>query len=275
MTDDREAFREKVIDKIRKLRAKGSNGAVTEEEANAFLDAAARLMAEHSVGDDDIARAGIAVQPIRKRGVHTSLQKMHPACTALSAIGLLTGTYIGLRVESSRRVDNGRLTEEVGFLSISGRPSDREVASYMFDQVRNLIDGAWRTERERRLEFLRIATGQRNVSSRFLLVVYGKVRKEMEEDGRGIGAKQRRSFGFGMARRLADRIEKMAVRGGDKANAMVVWQGVARPEGKPQKKLDLDLRAYSQGDAAGKQASLGQGVAAGQAAVLMIEEDAR
>lgn len=275
MTDDREAFREKVIDKIRKLRAKGSNRGVTEEEANAFLDAAARLMKEHSVDDGDISRAGIAVEPIRKRGVHTSLQKMHPACTALSAIGLLTGTYIGIRVASSRWVGNKRLAEEVGFLTISGRPPDREVASYMFDQIRNLIDGAWRIERERRLEFLRIAIGQRNASGRFLQAVYGRVRKEMEESGRGIGAKQRRSFGFGMAARLADRIEKMAVRGADKANALVVWQAARAPEGKPQKKLDLDVLAYTKGDAAGKQASLGQGVAAGQAAVLMIEENAR
>lgn len=267
MAEDREKYREKVIDKIRKLRAKGENAAVSEEEANAFLDAAAKLMRKHRVDDGDLARAGIDVDRVYARGVHVSTHKMHPACATIDAIGKLTGTHIGVGTTTTRR---GRRWSEENFLSISGRPQDREVAAYMFDQVRNLIDGAWRAERDRRLPPLRRAASQAGVTVAFILRD-GTTKKMLREYGYAVDARARRSFGFGMAHRVAKRIEAMAVRHGDAANALVVWREKITPNAREQKRPDYDISSYWSGDNAGKSASLGQGVAAGQPAVLSLE----
>jgi hypothetical protein len=264
MTQDRE----RLIDKIRKLRAKGSDSGVTEDEANAFLDAAARLMAENNVGADDLAKAGIGVEPVEKVGAHTSIHKMHPACTVLDAIGKLTGTSIGVRVETIPKPHGG--WREIGALTISGRQQDREVADYMFDQVRNLIDAAWRTERERRLEPMRKALGPAEQH----FATHPDIQKFAREKGYGIGHKERRSFGFGMARRLAQRIEQMATRHADSSNALAVWHDTheVTPDKKPPKPLDIDHRAFSKGSSAGSDVALGDGLASGQRHVHQIEK---
>lgn len=269
--DHPQADREKLIDRIRKLRAKGSDSGVTEEEADAFLDAAARMMAENNIGADDLAKAGIGVEPVEKRGVHVSVHKMHPACMTLDAIGKLTGTSIGMRVSSVHR--NGRW-REIGSLMISGRLADREIADYMYDQVRNLIDGAWRTERCRRLAPLMRSLEGKDARVRLLdLVNHPDVSAAMKKHGHGVGAKERRSFQFGMARRIAERIELMATRHNESQNAMTVWreQCSVTEDGKKAKPLDLDMHSYSQGAAIGRSAELGQGVATGQKSVLSLD----
>jgi hypothetical protein len=265
------AAREKLIDRIRKLRAKGENAAVTEAEANTFLDAAARLMEEHAITAQEFELAGIGIDPIEKRGVHTSPHKMHPACVVLDAIGKLTGTHIGLRVTTT--TVGGRRTREVGSLLISGRQQDREIADYMFDQVRNLIDGAWKAERSQRLAQIAGMALKAGTTVSFVLS-QEETKSYLEMSGYGVSARARRSFGFGMGHRLGKRIEQMAVRHGDSQNALVVWrQNLAVTPRKEPRPLDIDFKSYSQGDAVGKDASLGRGMASGQDAVLEIGHD--
>lgn len=263
-----QADREKLIDRIRKLRAKGEDAGVTEAEANAFLDAAARMMADHSIADDDLAKAGIGVEPVEKKGAHVSIHKMHPACIALEAIGKLTGTSIGISVTHGRV--NGKW-REIGSLTISGRQSDREIADYMFDQVRNMIDGAWKVERERRLAPL-IRSAKEDRADVGSLLRHPEVREMMRKHGLGIGHKERRSFGFGMARRITQRIASMATRHADSSNALIVWreQRTVTEDKRKPKPVDLDMHSYSQGAAVAKDIDLGQGVCAGQVDVLRI-----
>lgn len=266
------ADREKLIDKIRKLRAKGENAAVTEEEANAFLSAAARLMAEHRLTDEEMRVYGIGVEPVEKVGVHTSIHKMHPACACLHAIGKLTGTHIGVVINAYIREAERRAYREIGSLAISGRPHDRQIAEYMFDQVRNLIDGAWAAERRRRLARLQAQAVNHGIPLAHLLRMRD-IKDALRERGHGVGAKERRSFGFGMAHRMNDRIEAMAVRRADKEAALAVFRKKMEQVDKAaesDRKPAMDMRAYAQGDVAGRQAELGQGVATGQASVLAI-----
>lgn len=265
--------RERLIDKIRKLRAKGQNTGTTEAEANAFLDAAAKLMREHDVDDDDLAKAGIGIEPVEKKGVHTSIGKAHPACVCLEAIGQLTGTSIGLRV--TRKIVDGA-AREIGALTISGRPADRQIADYLYDQIRNMIDGAWAAERKSRLDrvaqVIRLREPTADVRE---TLAQTWMRQGMADAGMGIDTKARRSFGFGMAMRLAERIERMATRQADSANAMTVWreQTTVSEDKRRQKKLDLDMAAYGQGAKAGETADLGRGVETGQASVKGIGVD--
>lgn len=265
--------RERLIDKIRKLRAKGEGAGTTEAEANAFLDAAAKLMRDHNVGDDDLAKAGIGIEPVEKKGVHTSIHKAHPACVCLEAIGKLTGTSIGLRVTTKTVAGKRR---EVGALTISGRSADRQIADYLYDQIHNLIDGAWAIERKSRLDrvaqVIRVREPTADVRE---ALAQSWMRKGMAEAGMGIGAKERRSFGFGMAMRLADRIEKMATRQSDSATAMTVWreQTTVTADKKKTSKPDLDMAAYGRGAQVGETADMGRGVGAGQTSVKAIEVD--
>lgn len=258
--------REKLIDKIRKLRTKGADGAVTEAEANAFLNAAARLMADHGVNDEHLAKAGIEVGVIEKKGVHVSLHKAHPAVFAIDAIGKLTGTSIGMRVTTVPLPKGG--WREIGGLTISGRPADREIAEYLYDQVRNLIDAAWKAERRRRIDRIRSALGSEHAE----LETHPEVQEFVAKWGLGVGHKARRSFGFGMAYRLADRIEKMATRQAESETALTVWRERCDidDDKKPPRPLDLDLASYRDGAIAGKDASLGDGVSAGQGSTLKL-----
>lgn len=259
--------REKLLDKIKKLRAKGADGAVGEAEANAFLDAAARMMAEHGLSDDDLAKAGIDIEPVEKSGVHTSIHKMHPACIVIDAIAKLTGTSIGLRVTSTKR--NGKW-REIGAFTIAGRPSDRQVADYLFDQVRNLIDAAWTAERAAR--FSRVEALVSNEPGYHPSMLRSSVMREfMSKNGFGVDRKERRSFQFGMARRFAERIEAMSTRHADSEMAMVVWREQNTvTEQKKSKPVDLDMRAFAKGGDAGKDTHLGHGMAAAQKAVAAI-----
>lgn len=266
MTSDRE----RLIDKIRKLRAKGEGHGTTEAEAHAFLDAAAKMMRDHGVDDAEMIKAGIGIEPIEKKGVHTSIHKAHPACVCLEAIGKLTGTSIGLRVTTGTK---GGKQREIGALTISGRPQDRQIADYLYDQIRNLIDGAWSVERKNRLD--RVAKVLRvkepHITDVGEILAQTWMRQGMADAGLGIGHKERRSFGFGMGVRLAERIERMATRHADSENALAVWrEQTTVSDKKKQTKLDLDLAAYGKGSDVGKTADLGRGVEAGQSDVLRL-----
>jgi hypothetical protein len=265
MQAEPDAVRDKLIDKIRKVRAKGSDGGVTEAEANAFLDAAARMMAEHGVHDDDLAKAGIGVDPVEKKGVHVSLHRAHPAVICTAAIGKLTGTSIGLRV-TTVPVDGGGW-REIGSLTIAGRPADREIADYLYDQIRNLIDAAWKAERDRRLA----KVGALLAEDEEHLATHRIIQAEVAKMGLGVGHKARRSFGFGMARRISERLETMATRQADSATAMAVWREKNKDtEDKKQKSLDLDFSSYGRGAEVGKDVALSSGISAGQQQVLHI-----
>jgi hypothetical protein len=188
------------------------------------------------------------------------------------AIGKLTGTHIGVQVQTT--TVGGCRTREVGSLLISGRQQDREIADYMFDQVRNLIDGAWKAERSQRLAKIAGMALKAGTTVSFVLS-QEETKSYLEMSGYGVSARARRSFGFGMGHRLGKRIEQMAVRHGDSQNALVVWrQNLAvTPEKERRRPLDIDFKSYSQGDAVGKDASLGRGLSRGHAAVLVIGHD--
>jgi hypothetical protein len=256
-----EADREKLIDRIKKLRAKGSDSAVTEEEANAFLDTVARLMAEHAISDEDLHLYGIEVEIIPKAGVHVDVNKQHPAALALGAIAHLTGTAIGSSVCSNAA------GSKVSALVISGRKPDREVADFLFDQVRNLIDAAWKEERRRRLAALQSVLRKpewEGVSLRECLRVPGA------SDRFGVDKKNRRSFGIGMAINFSNRIEAMAVRKQQSDDASKVWNREVKATYDDTKdmaklKASLDARSVLAGQSqAGKiELELGAGIRAG------------
>lgn len=257
MTDQRE----RLLDKIKKLKTKGTDAGVTEEEANAFLDAAARLMREHGIDDTDVERAGIDVVKIDKKGAAFNASIAHPAAFACASISALTGTSIGMgtRYEWDQKALKER---HIGTLIIAGRPPDREIADYLFDQVRNLIDGAWAQERKRRIS---VASGYGFTAGEISNVI-------ADEKGFGIGHKARRSFGIGMAVRIAQRLEAMAARKADCEAAQAVWE--ANVEAKKDKsKLDVEMHAFMSGRKSGDRVDLGQGVATGTAAPLAIAKE--
>jgi Protein of unknown function (DUF2786) len=264
MSDD---VTNKLLEKIKKLRAKGADQAVGEDEAASFLDAAARLMADHGLSEKDVERAGIVSEFFEKKGVHWSTAKSHPAVFALASIGRLTGCAIGLRAAKQRR--NGKTVTVCG-LTIVGRKADCEVASYMFEQMRNLMDAAWAQERKRRRDKAVSVLGQLD-GFHIGLLDTDVMQKALEGSGLATGTQQRRSFRIGMACRLAERIEAMATRNGDFETAKAAWlernpdvKGPAKPGFK------IDPNDFAHGARAGADASLGQGMAAATAAPLAL-----
>jgi hypothetical protein len=253
-----EADREKLIDRIKKLRAKGSDKSVSEEEANTFLDAAARMMAENTVTDEDLLIFGIDVEEYPKRGAHTSPLKAHPACLVCDSIAALTGTAIGFRVTYKK----GR---EIGSLTISGRKPDREIASYMFDQVQNLIDATWRAERRRRLQPIinELKTERYRGLKLSDLLRVPELNKQLSAIGNGVGSRERKSFGLGMAYRMDSRIHAMAVRKGDAEAAKGVWEKKVTVTEHDNKSFKADTGELLRGFRAGNEVELGAGVGAG------------
>jgi hypothetical protein len=254
--------RNKLLERIKKLRSKGEDAAATDAEAEAFLAAAARMMKEHDLSDSDVETAGIEIVEVQRVGAHAHEGMAHPACQCIVAISNLTGTRIGMSTKR-RKIYNPKerkITQEMtGWLKVAGVKADIEIAIYLFDTVKNLIDAGWKFERARRIQatILELAKQEVTMTEQRLLASHNG-KDFMAAISQGIDAKSRRSFGLGMAISLTSKIEAMSTRHKDTEQADKVWgESNAKPRAS---KLKYDSVALLSGAAAGTKATISHGV---------------
>ena len=231
--------RPKLIELVKKLRAKGENAATTEAEAEAFLEKASKLIEEYDISETELERAGISAMWIEKKGIHVNVNKAHPATSTFPGIEVFAGVKVALITRKLVRPDGS--WREAGYMSVAGRPDQVELADYLFDQMRNIIDAAWDAERERRLALVGQSLYCMGLSTAHIA---------------------RRSYQFGMAHRLSARLKAMSTRQAARDTALPVLvaamdetkkfeQGAVSP---------IDYADYARGHRDGDKVQLGTGI---------------
>lgn len=245
MSKDHKAQR--LIRKIRALRAKKVEAGATEGEAAAAAELAAKLMAEHRIDEADVAAADYDRSYIAVKGVGLHINKSHPMVYAAPGVSHLTGCEI--------------YTRKGGFYVV-GDDVGREMAHYLFDMIRNCIDAAWAIERASRravcADYWRRA---------FYQPMPAKIDSAMSDMFRECGAAfdrvAQRSFGLGMATRISDRMEAMqpARRVPDEVATRIMSDKDAKKPSKSSARHDSS--AIGAGLTAGKSVPISMGVNSG------------
>lgn len=191
MSPDHKAQR--LIRKIRALRAKTLAAGATEGEAASAAELAAKLMADHRIDEADVSAAAYDRSYIAVRGVGLHVNKSHPMVYASPGVSHLTGCEIYTRA---------------GGFYVVGDDVGREMAHYLFDMVRNVIDSAWAIERARRRE-VSACIWQRAFHQPMPTKIDPAVLDMLRQYGAAFDRVAQRSFGLGMATRISDRMEAM------------------------------------------------------------------
>jgi len=122
--------RTELIKKIRNLRARASDEASSQAEANAAASRAAKLILEHEIGEDELRAMGTSGVA---EGVHNDgRRRMHPTMDEVAgAIGRLT--------ECKPLIRGGGANLWVG------EPGDVEFALYLSEVIQGASERAWKT----------------------------------------------------------------------------------------------------------------------------------
>lgn len=123
-------IRQKMIQRVRALRAKAADAAATESEAQAAAEAATRLLLQY-----DLEEAELQVEN-PDRIVHQMID-IHPAVRlASNAIGALTET---------RPIEHNTYTARLRSVDLRfyGQPADVEMAMYLAELVRAAAERGW------------------------------------------------------------------------------------------------------------------------------------
>lgn len=253
--DDRTA---NVIRKIRALRAKNTGRGATEHEAASAAEMAARLMAQHQIDESDIKAADYDRHLMKIKGINLHLKKSHPMVYAAGGVAHISGCRIYFSNQGIYVVG-----DEVG----------REMAHYLFDLTRNTIDAAWKTESTRRFEAAAVSYAK----------IFGKPLPKratrettavLREFGLSRDRIAQRSFGLGMADRMARRMNEMPPARGvpeDVAKKIMSDKIEKETSAKAKPSGSYDYSAMSAGSTAGQDVAIGLGVGARGVAQRQIE----
>lgn len=246
----------RAINKIRALRAMKVSAGATEAEAANAAAAAARIMAEHQIDEETIAAASYDRDLLPIKGVSLHQGKSHPFVAVCPGVTHISGCRCYLSPKG---------------LYVVGDEVGREIAAYLFDLARNVIDAAWEAEKRSRQAAFRTTW----------LKVHGsnpprRMSPEMAREMRPLGfswdATTRRSFGTGMAMRIAERMEAMPpARPCPEDAADKIMADKREHEPKRKSKTKYDGRALVAGAEAGASVQISLGVDRAAAPVLAIE----
>lgn len=180
----------RILHKIRALRAKRVDAGATEAEATAAAELAAKLMAQYQLDEEAVAAAVYDRDLLPIKGIGLHVNKSHPCAYVSRGVAHLSGCEIYFSTRG---------------LYVIGDDVGRELAHYLFDMVRNVIDAAWHTESDRR----------RMDCAGYWLKAHGdpmpkaiplSAHKLLRPYGLAFDRIARRSFGIGLAERVAQRM---------------------------------------------------------------------
>jgi hypothetical protein len=224
-----------VLDKVRKLLAKAEDPACTAEEAAAFTDKAAELIAKYGVD-----RALLAAREPGSDSVGDRIVEVPPPY-AMDKVGLLHGVASALRCRSVRRAGEGHR----GFsVHLFGFGSDLERAELLFTSL--LVQAAYGLAAAVPRPYENVAAFRRSWLAGFTAAVSSRL-WEAERKAADVASDEQVS-GRSVALVLADRSDRVARRVAE------IYPRLA-PVG-PRRLTGSGLRA---GRAAGERADLGGG----------------
>ncbi len=243
MTINRDTTRA-IVRKIRALRSKRTTSGATEAEAVSAAEAAARLMEQYRIDEADIDAADYDRTLLRVKGVNLNPDRSHPMVYAAPGIAHLTGCDIS--------------TNHSG-IYVVGDEVGREMAEYLFDLVRNVLDAAWAGER-----VARRAEADRIWRQAFKVPLPETPDKGIREIFRNSAAAfdgiARRSYMLAMAMRMSERMRAMPPARRVPEAAIERIMADTTPAAPRKSNRTIDGSAYLAGDAAGATAPIGMGV---------------